>query len=157
MMGFIREGGFMMYIIIAAALFAAFSAVRTLGSLRSGEGRSKTDGIIFWGAFALVMGVLGTVIGFSQMARAVEAAGEVAPAMLWGGVRVALTTTIAGSATFVLALFAWAPLRWLTARHLPVTNDGRLAVLEQELQAIRGELDNLTERTAFYEKLRTSR
>lgn len=156
MMTLIREGGFMMYFILAGAILAAVSTVRGIAGLRRGTGRSKVDGIIFWGGFALVVGVLGTLIGFSQIAYAVEAAGDVAPSLLWGGIRVALITTITGCATFVLALSAWAPLRWLASKREP-TGDGRIAVLEQELQAIRGELDNLAERTAFYEKLRTSR
>jgi hypothetical protein len=59
----------------------------------------------------------------------------------------------------VLSLFTWAPLRWLGSRSEPAhsqpAGDKRISTLEQELQALRGELDNLSERTAFYEKLRT--
>jgi hypothetical protein len=160
MMGFIREGGFMMYLIIAGALLAGVSAVRTVASLRRGRGgRSAADGVVFWGGLVMLLGVLGTLVGFSMMARAVERAGEVDPALLWGGVRVALTTVIAGSVVFVLSLFTWAPLRWLGSRSEPAhsqpAGDKRISTLEQELQALRGELDNLSERTAFYEKLRT--
>jgi hypothetical protein len=161
MMDFIREGGFMMHPIIAGTLLAGVSAVKAAGALRRGRGgQSAADGVIFWGGFAMLLGVLGTIVGFSQIARVVERAGQVEPTLLWGGVRVALTTVIAGSLVFVLALFTWAPLRWLGARREPsaagpAAGDKRLAILEQELQALRGELDNLSERTAFYERLRT--
>lgn len=155
MMGFIREGGFMMYFILAGAALAAVSAGRALLAMRAGRAsRATADGVIFWGSFALVAGILGTLVGFSQMARAVERIGEVSPPMLWGGVRVALTTTIAGCMSFVLALCAWAPLRWVGSRRLP-TGDRRFALLEQELQLLRGEMQQLDERTRFYENLRS--
>jgi hypothetical protein len=155
MMGFIREGGFMMYFILAGAALAALSAGRAVLATRAGNSsRSMTDGVVFWGGFALIAGILGTLVGFSQMARAVERFGEVSPSMLWGGVRVALTTTIAGCMTFVLALCAWAPLRWAGSRRLPA-GDRRFAVLERELQLLRGEIEQLDERTRFYETLRS--
>jgi hypothetical protein len=50
------------------------------------------------------MGILGTTIGLSLMAKAVENFGAVSTALLWGGVRVALTTTIAGGIIFMASL-----------------------------------------------------
>jgi len=98
-------------------VLAVVSAVRTVTALKAGRtDRSVADGVIFWGGFALLVGLLGTLIGFSQMARAIEGAGDVSSAMLWGGVRVALTTTITGCSIFVLALCTWVLLRWLGSR-----------------------------------------
>jgi hypothetical protein len=63
------------------------------------------------------MGILGTTIGLSLMAKAVENFGAVSTALLWGGVRVALTTTIAGGIIFMASLLIWLPLRgWLMRR-----------------------------------------
>ena len=120
MMSFFREGGFPMYFVAAGAVLAIVAAVRGVVALRSAQAArpSSVDGVIFWGGFALLVGLLGTLVGFSQMARAIQGAGSVSPALLWGGVRVALTTTIAGCTTFVLALCTWASLRWLAARRI---------------------------------------
>jgi hypothetical protein len=157
MMDFIRQGGFMMYPIIAGTMFAVVSAVRAAAALQRGEAaKSAADGVIFWGGLAMLLGVLGTLVGFSMMARAVESVGDVAPSLLWGGIRVALTTAIAGCGVFVLSLFTWAPLRWLGSRKLPPSGR-RLALLEQELQALRGDIHQMDERMAFYEKLGRSR
>jgi hypothetical protein len=76
---------------------------------------TRIDSILFWGVFAAILGLLGTLGGLAQMAGAIEAAGTVNPALLWGGVRVALSTTIAGTAVLGVALPVWYLLRrrWL--------------------------------------------
>jgi len=74
--------------------------------------------------------------------------------LMLGGIRVALITTIAGCMVFVLSQCAWTVLRWVAARRLPTEQRRRLALLEEELQILRGELQQVDERSAFFEKLR---
>lgn len=60
---------------------------------------------MFWGGAALAIGFIGTLIGVSNVATAMAAAGAGAGRSLaWEGIRIALSTTIAGAAVFLLAL-----------------------------------------------------
>ncbi len=116
MLEFLRDGGYAMWVIVLMAVGIGVLAVRAVLALRRETEAAPTiastiDAVLFWGAFALVTGVLGTVVGISQMARAVGLAGEVSAGLAWAGMRVALTTTIAGGVVFSLAALAWFALR----------------------------------------------
>lgn len=56
------------------------------------------------GLIALTTGVLGTVVGFFQASADISAAGGIAPAIIWAGVRVALITTIYGIIIYGVSL-----------------------------------------------------
>jgi hypothetical protein len=123
MIDFIRDGGYAMYVLVAMAVGIVVMTIRAIRLLSSGEVVSAmrtgfvVDGVLFWGGAALVIGILGTTIGLSLMAKAVENFGAVSTALLWGGVRVALTTTIAGGIIFMASLLIWLPMRgWLMRR-----------------------------------------
>ena len=73
--------------------------------------RSTIDGSLFWGAYALALGVLATIIGFMVAAQSVEAVGRVETALVWGGVKVALSTTVYGLLIFLVAALVWVGLR----------------------------------------------
>jgi biopolymer transport protein ExbB/TolQ len=79
---------------------------------RAGLARRTIDGSVFWGAYALALGILGTLVGFMMAAQAVEALGRVETPLVWGGVKVALSTTLYG-----LLIFLGAALLWLGLRH----------------------------------------
>jgi len=114
MVRFLRDGGYPMWVLVAASLAMVYSVARSLLLLRhsgGGEASSRIDAVLFWGGTSLIIGVLGTLIGFSQMARAIERVGDVSPSLLWGGIRVALSTAIAGFLAFALGFIAWAALR----------------------------------------------
>lgn len=118
-----REGGYAMYVVAAMAVVIMVMTVRAI-RLLSSDGATNAmrvgfvvDGVLFWGGAALVMGLLGTTVGISMAAKAIESAGEASPQLVWSGVRVTLTTTIAGSVVFMASLLIWLPLRgWLIRR-----------------------------------------
>ncbi len=114
MIEFLREGGFMMWFVVAAFVFVIVTTVNAIRAIRTSRAaaRGTVDAVLFWGIFALLVGFLGTVVGVSQAARFIEQAPMISASMIWGGIRVALTTTIAGCVTFGVALCAWAILRW---------------------------------------------
>ncbi len=56
------------------------------------------------GLVALTTGVLGTVVGFSQIGDSVAQAGGIAPAIIWAGVTVALITAIYGIIIYGVSL-----------------------------------------------------
>lgn len=128
---FFASGGVMMWPILAVALGVLWIAVRTgvrLAGAGSGPGGSTPEGatapevarglqgILFWGAMAVVLGFLGTTVGVVVMARAVALAGAVEAPLIWGGVGVALVTLAFGLAVFLLAALLWFLLRSWEAR-----------------------------------------
>jgi hypothetical protein len=56
------------------------------------------------GIFAIVWGVFGQSIGLFSAFQAIEAAGDISPAMIYGGLKVSMITTLYG--TFIF-LFSW--------------------------------------------------
>jgi len=56
------------------------------------------------GVFAIVWGVFGQSIGLFSALDAMEAAGDIAPAMVYGGLKVSFVPTLYGVFIF---LFAW--------------------------------------------------
>ena len=69
------------------------------------------DGVLFWGGFALLLGVLGTVVGIAVAAQAVEMVGEIHTTLVWGGIKVALLPTIWGALILAVCAVAWYLLR----------------------------------------------
>ncbi|NIP77757.1 MAG: hypothetical protein GWM90_00550 [Gemmatimonadetes bacterium] len=116
MSGFIAQGGFFMYPLLLIALVIGGLAIWTTVRLRRGSGpdpvlETGIDATLFWGGWAVLLGLLGTFGGVYQAAGHIQRAGEVAPALAWGGIRVALTTTLVGLAIFIVAGLIWFALR----------------------------------------------
>lgn len=116
MMEFFVSGGFMMYPLLISFFlvvgFAAWSAVR----MRRSRGpdpvlETRIDATLFWGGWAFVIGLLGTFVGIYVAAGAIERAGDVGAGLVWGGIKVALTTTLFGLLILTLAGLLWFGLR----------------------------------------------
>ncbi len=56
------------------------------------------------GLLALMTGILGTVAGMFDAAESIHAAGGVSQGLLWGGIRIALITTLYGMVTYMVSL-----------------------------------------------------
>lgn len=59
------------------------------------------------GLLALVVGVLGQLIGMFSAFQAIEQIGSISPAMLAGGLKVSSITTIYGLIIYVVSLLLW--------------------------------------------------
>lgn len=109
--------GVMRWPISFCLLMVLILAVQAAVRMRSGEpdqqvrARTTIDGGLFWGVYAAVLGVLGTVVGFMVAAQSIEAFGRVEAPLVWGGVKVALSTTVYGLLIFLLASITWFALR----------------------------------------------
>lgn len=116
-----RDGGYMMWpILICGALIVGLGMTSAMKLVREQDGsvadaRSGMDAILFWGSFAVVLGVLGTTVGVMQAAKALEVAGDVPSALVWGGLRISLITTVFGLLILTIALLAWFGL-WVRYR-----------------------------------------
>jgi biopolymer transport protein ExbB/TolQ len=116
MISFFRQGGLFMWPILAISIVIVWLSVRTWLRTRSLEApdpvvETGVDAVLFWGAWVLVVGLLGTFTGIYLAAGAIERAPAINPAMIWGGVRVALTTTVSGFVVFAIAALLWLGLR----------------------------------------------
>ena len=113
-MGFIRYPlGVSTLIIVALTLYSAF---RLFESEAEADPITKTwlDAILFWGGFSLVTGVLGTLVGIVVAAQSIEAAGSISATLVWGGVKVALYSSVFGVLVLATASLVWftLQLRW---------------------------------------------
>jgi hypothetical protein len=113
-MGFMRWP--LAFSFVAVVLLAALSAYRVFKPDAWGDLRTKVwlDAILFWGAFAMIAGVLGTLVGMVLAAQSIEAAGEVNTTLAWGGIKVALLTSALGTLILAFASLLWFGLqfRW---------------------------------------------
>ena len=80
------------------------------------------DAILFWGGFAVVTGVLSTLVGIIIAAQAIETmGGGLSAGLVWGGIKVALLSSALGTLILALASLLWfgLQLRWrfLVAEH----------------------------------------
>jgi hypothetical protein len=113
----ILSGGLMIYPVLACALLMLVIGARTAARLWGSKvdlgprTRAGIDSVLFWGGFAVVLGVLGTLIGFMVAAHAIEAVGEVHATLVWGGIRVALITTVMGVMILAAASLLWFALK----------------------------------------------
>jgi len=74
---------------------------------------TNIDAVLFWGAYGVVLGLLGTLVGVTQAATAISASGAstVGAALVWGGIKVALNPTIFSLVVFSIAFVVWFALR----------------------------------------------
>lgn len=79
----------------------AFARLETAGPDRT---RRRASLITHIGLFSLVWGVLGQALGLYQAMTAIQAAGDVSPAIVLGGVKVSMIAPLMGLSVFAIAL-----------------------------------------------------
>lgn len=63
--------------------------------------------IIFIGSFAFLFGLLGQIIGLYEALQAIQAAGDISPALMAGGLRVSLLAPLYGFVLFLISGIIW--------------------------------------------------
>ena len=115
---FFMQGGFVMFPLALIILVLIGLVLRTLWELffRSGANtalvQNGLDGLLFWGGFAVILGLLGTVIGYNKGFAAIAARGLANPIYVWIGAAEGLVSTIAGLLVLAVAGLCWYVLRW---------------------------------------------
>jgi hypothetical protein len=107
-------GGKMMWplaLIGAGVLWLTARAASHIRHHRAAEAELSLQAILFWGAMSVVLGMLGTAIGWIIATRAIALAGEVDARLLWAGFGVTLTTLTFGMLIFTIAALCWFVLR----------------------------------------------
>lgn len=59
------------------------------------------------GLFIMITGILGQLIGLLQAFKAIERVGDISPAMLAGGLKVSMITTLYGILIYLLSILLW--------------------------------------------------
>lgn len=102
--------------IVAVLFLSGLSVYRLYRPGAWGDLRTKAwlDAVLFWGGFAVVSGVLGTVVGMVLVAQSIEAAGAVSTTLVAGGIKVALLSAALGLVILFLSSLIWFGLqfRW---------------------------------------------
>ena len=113
-MGFMRYPLAFTCVVIFA--LTSYSGVRLFRPSAWADLRSKVfvDAILFWGGFATIIGMLGTLIGVVITAQSIEVAGGVSTTLAWGGIKVALLTSAFGVLILAGSSLVWfaLQLRW---------------------------------------------
>ena len=81
-------------------------AVVSYGSVQTGQMESGLSWIGLFIALSPMLGFMGTVVGMIAAFDAIQAAGDISPTLVAGGIKVALLTTLMGLiAAVILQLF----------------------------------------------------
>lgn len=59
------------------------------------------------GLFALIMGILGQLIGFYEAFSILEQVESISPAMIYGGIKVSMISTLYGMIIYLCSLILW--------------------------------------------------
>ncbi len=87
-------------------LDAVEKAVVSYGSVQTGQMESGLPWIGLFIALSPMLGFMGTVVGMIKAFDAIQAAGDISPTLVAGGIKVALLTTLMGLiAAVILQLF----------------------------------------------------
>ena len=112
------QGGVMMWLLVLIALVLFGIVLRTLWHLIVRGGNDSAviqnclDGLLFWGGFAVIIGVLGSSIGYHKVMTVVIARGVVNPPAVWIGSAEGMVSSIAGLLVLTGAGACWYLLRW---------------------------------------------
>ena len=59
------------------------------------------------GLFTMITGILGQLIGLMIAFKAIEQVGDISPAMLAGGLKVSMITTLYGITIYLISILIW--------------------------------------------------
>ncbi len=102
---------------LMAVIGLGLMSVATLFGRNAAAGlvaKTWVDAILFWGGFAAISGMLGSIVGTIIAFQSIEAAGEVSATLVAGGIKVALLSSSFGVLILGFAALLWFALqfRW---------------------------------------------
>jgi biopolymer transport protein ExbB len=77
-------------------------SIMSVGSVENGKLEKNVSWISLFIALAPMLGFMGTVIGMISAFDAIEAAGDINPSLVAGGIKQALLTTVFGLITAII-------------------------------------------------------
>lgn len=70
------------------------------------------------GSLAMVLGILGQLIGLMTAFDVIEQVGDISPSLLAGGLKVSTIPTIYGILVFIISLIIWIILDYIVSRKI---------------------------------------
>lgn len=124
---FYAGGPLFMFPITLVAIAVLGAAITGWLSTRRGRDPSFWSRVVFQlGLFAFVLGILSQAVSLYQMMGAIQAAGNVAPAIVMGGLRVSLIAPFYAIGIFLVALLLRLVLDGVS-RHQTESTNSQLA------------------------------
>jgi hypothetical protein len=115
MFEFLQGCGVFVWPLLLLAALLVIQTLRVVQRLGTGRADRPAAGLIntvlFWGAVAAVLGVLGQCTGIYHAMQAIRSAKEVSPTVMAAGFAQSFTTTLFGFALLLVAGLAWLLLR----------------------------------------------
>lgn len=110
--------GILTIILVAALTLGIMNAMRILTgrSTNPDQYRQQLAYIKSIGLFALIVGILGQLIGLYQAFDAIQQMGNVSPSMLAGGLKVSMISALYGFVIFIIAYIIWFALGALSIK-----------------------------------------
>lgn len=101
--------GILTIILVAALALGVIHAIRisTGRATDPDQYRQQLAYIKSIGLFALIVGILGQLIGLYQAFDAIQQMGNVSPSMLAGGLKVSMISALYGFVIFIIAYLIW--------------------------------------------------
>lgn len=96
-------------LIISVSLIVKSLIVKT--DLTKEQSLTQIGYIKYLGILTLTIGLFGQILGLYGAFSAIEAAGEVSPAMFYGGMKVSSITTVYGFSIFITCYISWLLLK----------------------------------------------
>ena len=112
------EGGLLMWPLVLIVLVIFGIVVRACWQLFARGGKdafaieSCLDGLLFWGGFSVLIGVLGSAVGYHKAMTALAQRGLANSRALWAGGAEGMVSSIAGLLILAGAGLCWYALRW---------------------------------------------
>ncbi|MDF1574335.1 MAG: MotA/TolQ/ExbB proton channel family protein [Bacteroidales bacterium] len=110
---FIMGGSLFMSILTILLVIIVAVSVYFVLSISSGKAVSK-EGFRYQlkyvkslGLFTMITGILGQLIGLFSAFTAIEEAADVSPAMLAGGLKVSMITSLTGIIIYLISILIW--------------------------------------------------
>ena len=110
---FVMGGSLFMSILTILLVIIVAVSVYFAAAIASGKASEKENFkqqlryIKSLGLFTMITGILGQLIGLFSAFTAIEAAGDVSPAMLAGGLKISLITTLTGIVIYLISIIIW--------------------------------------------------
>ncbi len=111
---FYEGGPLFMGILTIVLIFLIVQSINTYNKVTDEQSLQKNRSLLRGiGLLALIIGILGQLIGLFDAFSVIQQMGHVPPAMLAGGLKVSLITTLYGLAIFLIAQLLWLGTHYL--------------------------------------------
>lgn len=78
--------------------------------------KKTNDAILFIGSLTFLIGIFGQTIGIFMALSAIQAAGSISPALIAGGLKISMITTLYGFGLILISAIIWFLFRHLIKR-----------------------------------------